>query len=358
MPIRVLLVSLLLLAALTAAAQDDAGRDALLSPLPVRDQFLLGNGFFFFEPGGARVLDRGAWAADLHTADANTFSKSAWISRSLEGQNARQRALDTLDQMRFASQDTLFLIDGQTHRATLGIRAGVAPHLEVGVAIPVSTVGGGWSDGIIESVHRALRVGNGQREAFSQNSETVLVRSSTTNYLRNRNAGAKLGDVALTAKYELSWLEEKTLSLSVQGAAELPTGNSQTLDGSGSLDGGLQVLVTRDFGRSQLHGSLGIIRLGANRALGTKAQFLITDTVAATRLLTDRTSATLQLTVSESPFRNIGIHEFHRRSYQLTAGFQHALRGDFVVYTGVIENLLTYENSADAGMVWGVSRRF
>jgi len=28
------------------------------------------------------------------------------------------------------------------------------------------------------------------------------------------------------------------------------------------------------------------------------------------------------------------------------------------VYAALIENLLTYENSADAGLAWGIARRF
>jgi hypothetical protein len=351
-------IAALLLAALPLAAQQSSPSEALLAPLPVRDQFVLSNGFFSFEPERAGVLRMGEWTADFHTTDSNTFAKSAWISRSLQGRDDRRRAVDALKELRYTSQDTLFLIHGQTHRATLSLHAGVAPNLEIAVAVPMGSIGGGWSDGIIEAVHRALKIGNAERSAFSRNTETVLVRAGSTNYLRDRSAGPQIGDIALSAKYELSWLEDRRVALSLQGTAELPTGDAQTLDGSGSLDAGLQLLMTRDMGRSRLHASLGLIHLGPNRPLGTRSQFVITDTLAATHLLTDRTSATLQLTISESPFRRLGIREFQRRSYQLTAGFQHDLGRDFIVYSGVIENLFTFDNSADAGMVWGISRRF
>ena len=64
------------------------------------------------------------------------------------------------------------------------------------------------------------------------------------------------------------------------------------------------------------------------------------------------------MTVSESPFRNVGIAEFNRRSHQLSIGMQRRVGRSFVAYAAVIENLLTYENSADFGIAWGVTRRF
>ncbi len=78
---RLIAIAVTLALACTAAAQEAELQGVLLDPLPIRDQFLLGNGFFSFEPEGARVLEIGEWRLDVHHADANTFSKSSWISR-------------------------------------------------------------------------------------------------------------------------------------------------------------------------------------------------------------------------------------------------------------------------------------
>src|SRR2546430_8483212 len=86
-------------------------QESLLAPLPVRDQFLLGNGFFFFEPEGARVLDDGDSSFDIHNSTSNTFAKSAWISRNLAGETAgRLPGHDTVTDPRYAWRDTVFLI--------------------------------------------------------------------------------------------------------------------------------------------------------------------------------------------------------------------------------------------------------
>ncbi len=334
-------------------------QDALLAPLPVRDQFLLGNGFFFFEPSGARVLDDGDTAVEVHSVTANTFSKSGWINRNLAGDDPGREPGDrTVRDPRYNSQFDAFLIDGEIQRTTLSIRRGLGSQFEVGIAIPVTNVGGGWGDGTIEAVHKLLAIGNDQREFIRRNQETVYLRSGRTSYLRERTTSASLGDVALSAKYQIDRISDEHYTWALEGAAELPTGNARSLSGSGSLDGGMQLIMTRQFPRTQVHAAFGVLRLGGNEPLGTRAQYLLTDTLALSRLVTRATSAVAQVTVSESPFRRLGIPEFERRSIQLAVGAQHQLGRGLVLHAAFIENLLNYENSADAGFQWGVGGRF
>ena len=351
-----LLIAVSCLLASSVRAADDENQ-SLLNPLPIRDQFLLNNGFYFFEPEAAQVLPAESWVVDLHTADSNTFAKSAWVSRSLEGETSRMNGAQTLSSERYRDLDSIFLVDGQTHRATLSLKHGFGSSFQAAVSVPVSTIGGGWSDGMIEGFHNLLGLGNAERESLRQNSETVFIRTRTSSYIRERSANAAIGDIALSGKYELRTLEDRDLAVSLAGAIELPTGDARTLDGSGSVDAGLQLIATREFRSGRVHGSVGVLRLGANGPLGTRPILVITDTVSASHLITEKTSATGQLTVSESPFRKMGVAEFTRRSYQLSVGLQH-LFGGTLAYAGFIENVLTFQNSADVGFTWGLSRRF
>ena len=102
--------------------------DALLSPLPVRDQYLLNNGFFFFEPEGARVLDDDAWLVDVHTADSNTFAKSRWISHDLDGDTDRRSGDQTLAIIRIDPGTTIFLADINDFTAVNAIYGEKFPH--------------------------------------------------------------------------------------------------------------------------------------------------------------------------------------------------------------------------------------
>jgi hypothetical protein len=349
-------VAILLLVCGSLQAQGNG--DDLRAPLPIRDQFLLSNGFFFFEPERARVLGESESIMMISAADSNTFAKSDWINRRAFGETGRMSQASELAGSRVRIGAPIYLVDGETQRAELSMRHGFGRNFELGLTIPVSRTVGGWSDGLIEGVHRALSIGNANRNAFPRNSETVALQNGTTQYVRTQSGNFALGDIAISGKYELSFFEERHIALSLSGAVELPTGSASALNGSGSLDGGLQVLASRDIGRTTIHAALGVLRLGSNRELGTKAQTLITDTVGISRLLTDQTSAIVQLTVSESPFRSIDISEFTRRTYQLSIGMQHRFGHSVIAYAALIENVLTYENSADAGLAWGIARRF
>lgn len=351
--IRYLFAALLI--ALPALAQD---ADALLGPLPVRDQYLLNNGFFFFEPEGARVLNADEWVVDIHSADSNTFAKSRWISHNIDGDTDRRSGDQTLGIIRMDEGRTIFLVDGETHRTTFTAHRGFGRNFELAIAVPFANIDGGSSDGFIEHFHATLNLGDNQRVAVQRNHETVFIRTDHNTYQRDRPTGNYLGDIAISAKYELSAFEDPNLAISAQAAIELPAGKAQTLDGSGSLDGGLQLLATRDYGTTRVHASAGLLFLGHNTPLALESQIVITNSVGVSRLLASRTSATVQLTISQSPFRGIGAPELTRRSYQMTAGVQHAFGSSVTAYAGIVENLVTYQNSADAGMVLGIARRF
>jgi hypothetical protein len=349
---RLIAASAVVLMASMASAQPVDLRDALLAPLPVRDQFLLSNGFFFFTPEAPRALPDGQWSFALNAADANSFAKSAWISHSLSGRTTRSEALATLADPRFESTDSLFLVDGETHRTDMTLSRGFAGGLELRITVPVVSTGGGWSDRVIESVHHAMKIGNAQRESLNRNSETVFLKHDDMTYVRSRGNGFYAGDVALSAKYELD------RSLSVVTSVELPTGSARRLDGSGSIDAGVELLATRDLNRNtRINLSLGVIRLGANSALGTRSLLLITDTVGIARRIGQSASVLAQLTVSESPFRQFGMYEFSRRTYQLATGLQRQI-GGVLVHAAILENVVNFENSADAGLAWGISKRF
>src|SRR5260370_41971974 len=70
--------------------------DDLRAPLPIRDQFLLSNGFFFFEPEPARVLGEDESVVMISAADSNTFAKSAWIDHRAFGVTTRMSAANEL----------------------------------------------------------------------------------------------------------------------------------------------------------------------------------------------------------------------------------------------------------------------
>ena len=76
--------------------------------------------------------------------------------------------------------------------------------LEFGADIPISAIGGGFQDALVEKFHDAFGLGRNARWSLTRNSETIYLASGNTHFFREGSSGAQLGDVALTAKYQFS----------------------------------------------------------------------------------------------------------------------------------------------------------
>jgi hypothetical protein len=355
--VRSLLLSLAFAAmAVTGGAQEVADRDLLTRPLPIRDQFLLNNGFYFFVPESAFVLSHRGWSAEVRFDDSNTFATSRMLGNTLEAGMGRSRAADKLTTPPINAFDHVYLADGETHRLTFSVHHAVTERLELGVDVPISAIGGGFQDALVEKFHDAFGLGRNARWSLTRNSETIYLASGTMHFFRDGSSGAQLGDIALTTKYLLSQPSNDRVAYAIACGVEVPTGSAKSLAGSGSLDGGVQILTTRKMRFGVLNASLGVLLLGPDRPLGTKRATILTDTVGFTYLLTGATSVTVQLTTSPSPFRDSGYTELKRRSNQLSTGFEHRIGPRTSFHVAFIENLFTFENSADFGLAFGVSR--
>ena len=138
--------AILLLACGSAWAQDNG--DDLRAPLPIRDQFLLSNGFFFFEPERARVLGEYESVVAISAADSNTFAKSDWINRRAFGETGRMTEASELAGSRARIGAPIYLVDGETQRAQLSMRRGFGGNFELGLTIPITLLG--RADEVIE----------------------------------------------------------------------------------------------------------------------------------------------------------------------------------------------------------------
>ncbi|MFN2441816.1 MAG: hypothetical protein ABR517_03940 [Thermoanaerobaculia bacterium] len=58
-------------------------------PIRVREQFLIGMGYFAFDPASAVVLDRGKTRFDLVHSRTNTFARSSAVTELLESSPER-----------------------------------------------------------------------------------------------------------------------------------------------------------------------------------------------------------------------------------------------------------------------------
>ncbi len=167
-----------------------------------------------------------------------------------------------------------------------------------------------------------------------------------------------LGDIVLTAKgRRLGSSENERTKLALQGSLKVPTGNEETLTSSGSTDLGLELLGTRYYRRSCLHGSVGVIHLGEHDLFEIPSQTVLSGMFAWERAFGKTMSGLVQLTISESPFADLNLENLNTLSSQVTLGFKKAF-GPNVFFLGLTENVANFDNSPDIGIHLGFTRTF
>ncbi|HXO19500.1 MAG TPA: DUF3187 family protein [Thermoanaerobaculia bacterium] len=342
-------------------AQTDAGAAVVLGgPVALGPQFLLSTGLLSPHPEAAAVLAAGVGELGLQYGVANTFAKSDALDKLLEAHGSRAplsiAEADALAR-RLGPAKTLYFLDGEVSRTAITLRRGFAGGLELEAVLPVIDAGGGYTDRLIEGFHSGFGLSQNERLTVPRNTYTVYLRSGATSLTREVAPGPALGDLVLGAKLALpptAGLDR----LAIQLLGKAPTGARDSLYSSGRPDLGVQLLGGRAFARSSLHFTLSALALSSWKELGTPSQLVLAGSFAYERALFSSYSALLQLDLSQSPFRREKGSPLTANTYLATLAVHHSLGRDRTLYLAFTENLFSFDNTADAGLLVGVRRRF
>ncbi|MFK8018874.1 MAG: DUF3187 family protein [Pseudomonadales bacterium] len=124
-------------------------------------------------------------------------------------------------------------IDGESSSVTLSYRRALSDRLVIGAELPLLSHQTGFMDSFVEGWHRTFGFPNGRRDEFARDQLRYSI--STPNGSIDLNSSATgLGDIALLAQYKLH--DAGTSRLTGQLRVEVPSGDSDELLGSGSVD--------------------------------------------------------------------------------------------------------------------------
>lgn len=330
-----------------------------LGPLRIRDQFLLGMGFLAFDPESADVLADGRWQVDLIATLTNTFAKSNAVTDRLEQRSGRETV--TLEFLRSAAgaqaTHNAFYLDGETFRTALAIRRGFGHRIQLGVTLQALDFSGGFLDSTIEGFHDTFGLGQAGRRGAPRKQYAVFVSSGGLQFFSEHEPSSGFGDTVLSGKYAIT-KQPGHAYLSLEALVKIPTGREADLYSSGSTDVGVQALYGRFWAKSCLHASVGVLRLGPGRTLQTTSQTVVSGMVAYEHgIFNTRTSAIAQVTVSQSPFRDLHLAELGQLSLQTSLGLKCAFGSSRVLFVAVTENLVHFDNTADVGFHVGWTQR-
>ncbi len=330
-------------------------------PLRIRDQFMLGMGLLAFEPTSARVLERGQWQFDFVFTVSNDFVHAGSVEDVLDDQNERRPI--TLDFLRSIEPDRpsegRFLVDGEVMRGALALRRGLGSNLQLEIAVQAVQFSGGFLDAGIEGFHDLAGLNQAGREAILRDQFAVYLDPDNDFLLWvSEEPEWGLGDAVLGLKADLfPERRSRSLELAVEGKVKIPLGDSDRFTSSESIDFGTQLLATRYFRKTSVHGNLGAVYLGSWDKLNLGRQVKLSGMLAVEQTLGSKNTLLFQATVSESPFTDLDLKDFEGLSTLFTVGYKHRI-GNQVLFLAATENSTNFDLSPDIGVHVGVTSRF
>ena len=245
------------------------------------------------------------------------------------------------------------MIDGETHRAELQWRQGVASGWELGLNLPFLSQRGGGLDSFIENWHDWFGMPDGDRPAYPRNKIRFAYRKSGHQLFVVDQPQEGIGDVSLSAAYQLS--DSTTRQWALRGQLKLPTGDADGLLGSGSTDVALALHVSDEGWGSgiTLHGSLGAMWMSDGDVLDyVRNDWVAFGSGTLAWRSSERTTLKLQLDV-HSAFYDSNLTELGKDSAQLTLGGAVRLSDKWTLDLGLSEDIIV-DTAPDVVFVIGI----
>ena len=151
-------------------------------------------------------------------------------------------SLEIANHFEFSAKGGEYLgLDGETARTTLSYAHGFAQGWQVGVELPLFHLGGGLLDNAIDAWHSAFNLPDGGRNARPENQLSFVLRHSGVTFFRLEDSQSGVGDLQLKGARAFG----ADRGFVVEAGLKLPTGDTEMLAGSGSVDEWLTLLRSR-----------------------------------------------------------------------------------------------------------------
>ena len=256
------------------------------------------------------------------------------------------------------------VLDGESYRWTLAARYGFGRRFEAGMEIPYLLDGGGFLDNFIIEWHKTFGLPQGGRDTAAKNRMNYSYSKDGVQKLAMRNAGSGIGDISLTGGVKLHEARDNGQhdSLSLRAAIKLPTGDSASLQGSGSTDFALSLCGSMinftEWGSLGVFGSAGGMAMTDGKVLRDQQHNLVGfGTIGVGWGPAEWISFKVQLNGSTPFYRDSSLDELSQYPLMLTMGGALKLFGDYRLDIGVSEDVAV-ATAPDVALHLGLSRQF
>jgi hypothetical protein len=241
------------------------------------------------------------------------------------------------------TENETLIIDGESYTAALSLRYGATRWLEIGFDLPYVSRTGGSFDNAIESWHDIIGTSNSRREGPDDQLNFFYVGPQTGPFeIVSPDSG--IGDLQLTAAFRLSGASgSDRRDVSLRTSLKLPTGDSESLLGSGAADLSLGIYATDGLTLGNqsfsLSGFAGVLFLGKGDVLPEMQERTVPfGGLATTWQATERFAVTAQVYAQGSYFSS-NIDELGGSSVQVVLGASYRFaKSRFSISAAIVED--------------------
>jgi Protein of unknown function (DUF3187) len=259
-------------------------------------------------------------------------------------------------------EDELLVLDGESVRTSASWRRGVGERVEIGLEVPWLSTGGGMLDSFIEDFHHTFNLPNGARERVSASRLLFGYQRDGQTLLLVDEAASGIGDVRLSGGMQLWRTEDDASALALRVSVELPTGDADSLAGSGSTDVAVWLSGSRRWnsitGPWRLFGGGGVLKMSAGDVLDQQRRNWVGfATLGVVWLPQSFVELKAQFDVNSHFYRHTDLDPMNTQGGQVVVGASLVFSKRTLLELALIEDVLV-ETAPDVVFRMALRRRF
>ena len=306
-------------------------------------------------PAHAVWAPPGSWSVEVLLGYQNTWMLSPYVEGYLESLPGRRHLGPADVEAIRALPGEAYLVDLELGLVDVALHWTLTDHWSVNATLSGVSYRGGFLDGTIEGVHKALGIGLFGRSAVARNSYNVILdlKSVNTPLLLNAPSDGGLLDPTFGLRYSVA-AAPSPWNLVLEGAVKVPIDGQREFLSNGNTDVGLQATLQRFAGRHAGYVSAAAVRTkGGGLTANDRSRIVPTYIFGYEYSVTQRTGVVAQLYVSRSVLRHedTDLEDLLSTKYQISVGVRHRI--DASVFSFAITENLKSNNTPDFGFQIG-----
>ena len=237
-------------------------------------------------------------------------------------------------------------LDAESTRVDLRMVRGLRDKWEVGVEVPFVQHSGGYLDQLIIDWHDWFNLPQNGRDLTAKDRVNLAYTSSDGGFSITDDVSG-ISDIQLFTGYQLH--RSANVKTALRGFLKLPSGDSDDLLGSGSVDAGVSLHHSRRLGkRWGIGGWIGASYLGRSDILPGKNRSLVAQGgLRSYYNVNYYLTLKLQWDMHSQVYQDINLRQFNEIAYLLSFGGTLRLNGEHALEFVVVENYPHPEISPD-----------